>query len=98
MQRSLFKISEEGGSGHRPIQHEGCGHSIIAKPGHEGDGLPMPRPRYCARSRAQAPLWVGRSMMTMSPSLSARHLPKYSPHLKPIEQAFSKLKALLRKA
>lgn len=38
----LFKISEEGGSGHWAIYHKGCNHLVIANPSHEGNRLPMP--------------------------------------------------------
>jgi len=39
--QTLFDVGKEGGSGHWPIHHEGGGQLIMAKPGHEGDRLPM---------------------------------------------------------
>jgi len=40
--QTLLEVADEGGSGHRPIQHERRDHLVMAKAGHEGDCLPMP--------------------------------------------------------
>src|ERR1035441_6061665 len=53
---------------------------------HRDDGQP-PRPQGCRCARGDR-----------SSRCNAAFLPKYSPDLNPIEQAFSKLKAHLRKA
>ena len=52
--QTLFEISQEGGSGHRPIHHEGRDHLVMAKPGYEGDRLPMPL-RHAADQPLAAP-------------------------------------------
>src|SRR5271170_4888047 len=52
--QTLFEIGEEGGSGHRAVHHERRDHFVMAKPGHEGDRLPMPL-RHAAYQSLTAP-------------------------------------------
>ena len=39
--QTLPDIGDESWPVHRPIDHEGCDHPIVAQAGDEGDGLPM---------------------------------------------------------
>ena len=52
--QTLVDIGKEGSSGYWPIHYEGGGHLVMAKPGYEGDCLPMPL-RHAADQPLAAP-------------------------------------------
>ena len=39
--QTLFDVCEEDRPVHRPIDHEGCDHPVVAQSDNQGDGLPM---------------------------------------------------------
>src|SRR5512144_1946547 len=39
--QTLFDVCEEDCPVHRPIDHEGCDHPVVAQSDNQGDGLPM---------------------------------------------------------
>src|ERR1022692_2621065 len=52
--QTLVDIGKEGSTGYWPIHYEGGGHLVMAKPGYEGDCLPMPL-RHAADQPLAAP-------------------------------------------
>src|SRR5256884_4574148 len=41
LSQTLFDVCEEDCPVHRPIDHEGCDHPVVAQSDNQGDGLPM---------------------------------------------------------
>src|SRR2546430_4973297 len=55
--QTLFDVCEEDCPVHRPIDHEGCDHPVVAQSDNQGDGLPMavgngPDQSFAARATA----------------------------------------------
>jgi hypothetical protein len=55
--QTLFDVCEEDCPIHRPIDHEGCDHPVVAQSDNQGDGLPMavgngPDQSFAARATA----------------------------------------------
>src|SRR5450830_1902765 len=59
--QTLVDIGKEGSSGYWPIHYEGGGHLVVAKPGYEGDCLPMPL-RHAADQPLAAPASAAKPM------------------------------------
>jgi len=51
--QTLLNICDEGWPVHRPIENEGCDHSVVAQAGYEGDGFPMTV--RCVTNQSNAP-------------------------------------------